>query len=144
MTRKRTVHEVAFRLSFDMHTLMAGKVGNSGVELTPLKMRTMRVIWAADDVTAQDIVQVLKRDKAQVARMIEDLVAQKLVRRDTNPKDRRSKLLHLTARGEKIFETVEQVERSFSSDLVKGIKKTDLETFYKVADAISENLKSLY
>ena len=79
MNRKRTVHEVAFRLSFDMQTLMAGKVGDFGVELTPLKMRILRVIWSADDVTAQDITLVLKRDKAQVARIVEDLVKQNLV-----------------------------------------------------------------
>ena len=143
MKRTRTVHEVAFRLSFDMQTLMVGKIGDFGVDLTPLKMRILRVIWSADDVTAQDITQVLKRDKGQIARVIEDLTAQDLVRRETNPADRRSKLLRLSEKGEEIFRTVEKVEEGFASALIKGIDRTDLGTFYKVADAITENIKAI-
>ena len=106
-------------------------------------MRILRVIWSADDVTAQDITQVLKRDKGQIARVIEDLTAQDLVRRETNPADRRSKLLRLSEKGEEIFRTVEKVEEGFASALIKGIDRTDLGTFYKVADAISENIKAI-
>ena len=143
MNRKRTVHEVAFRLAFDMQTLMTGKVGDFGVELTPLQMRILRVIWSESNVTAQDVVQVLKRDKAQIARIIEDLTSQALISRDTNPADRRSKLLRLTDDGEKIFRTVEDLEKTFSLDLVRGIQKSELSVFFKVADQITENLKSM-
>ena len=141
--RKRTVHEVAFRLAFDMQTQMSGKVGDFGVDLTPLKMRILRVVWSADDVTAQDVVQILKRDKAQVARLVEDLTSQDLIRREVNPNDRRSKILRLTEGGEKIFRSVEAIESDFANELVKGINDSELKTFFNVADQISENLKAL-
>ena len=143
MNRTRSVHEVAFRLAFDMQTQMAGKVDDFGAELTPLKMRMLRTIWSSNKVSAQDIAQVVKRDKAQVARLVEDLCEQELVHRKVDPNDRRSKLLYLTERGEQIFSSVEEVEKAFSSQLIKGIRKSDLGVFFAVADAISENLKSM-
>ena len=141
--RKKTVHEVAFRLAFDMQTHMAGKVGDFGADLTPLKMRILRVVWSVSDASASDIVRVVRRDKAQVARLIDDLTAQGLLRREVDPADRRSKLLYLTERGEEIFNSVAKIEQAFAARIVKGIKSADLDTFYRVADQITENLGAL-
>ena len=142
---KRTLHEAAFRLAFDMQTQMADKVGDFGVELTPLKMRILRVIWSAstNNVSAQDIVKTVKRDKAQVARIIEDLCAQGLVRREVDPSDRRSKILFLTDQGAAIFASVEEIEATFAAALTRGIDRSDLAAFFRVADKISENLKEM-
>jgi DNA-binding MarR family transcriptional regulator len=108
-----------------------------------MKMRALRVIWSSDEATAQDIVSTIKRDKAQVARLVEDLCEQNLVERRMNPNDKRSKLLRLTDCGRDIFNKVEQIEQSFANELIEGIPKEELEVFFGVADKLSENMKSM-
>lgn len=141
---KRTVHEVAFRLSHDMSLQITPRLGEIGVDLSAQQMRTMRLIWAsAEPVTLVDISKTLKRDKAQIVRLIDSLCRLGVVERVPNPDDGRSKILVLTQSGEDVFRRVEAIEAAFSEQLIDGIPTKDLATFFRVSDHLSRNLKDI-
>lgn len=112
--RKRTVLEVAFRLQYDVHTVMAERLHTLNLDIGQMQMRALRTIWSADDVTSQHIASTLKRDKAQVTRLLNELVTKGLAYREPNPEDKRSKLLRLTAEGNHIFRRLRNFSRRFS------------------------------
>ena len=141
--RKRTVLETAFRLQYDVRTVMAARLHTLNVNIGQMQMRALRTIWSSDDVTSQHIVGTLKRDKAQVTRLVNELVAQNLVYREPNPEDKRSKLLRLTEEGNDIFRRIENIETAVLDKMVKDIDKEELETFFNVADQLSENMRQI-
>lgn len=143
MKKKRTIHEVAFRLSYDMRTHISPKLGHVGMNLAPQQLRAMRLIWSQENTTLVDLSKTLKRDKGQVTRIIDELVKAGMVKREPNPADKRSKLLKLTEKGYGTFEAIEQVEADFSDELIKGIKKEHLDIFFFVSDQLSKNMKDI-
>ncbi len=141
--RKNTIHEAAFRLAFDVKTIIAAEVRKLDIKLTPMQMRALRVIWRKANATSQDIASVLKRDKGQITRLINGLCDQNFVERTLNPKDNRSKSLRLTKAGEQIFRKVENIEEKLLDEMTKGIAETDLDVFFNVANKLSENMKQI-
>lgn len=143
MTKKRTIHEVAFRLSYDMGLQIAPKLGDLNINLAPQQMRAMRLIWAKGNTTLIDLSKTLKRDKGQVTRIVDELCKTGMVSREPNPDDGRSKLLMLTNKGKGVFEAIEAIEAKFSEDLIQGISKQELATFFAVSDRLSENMRNI-
>lgn len=141
--RKRTVLEVAFRLQYDVRNVMGDRLHQLDIDLVPMQMRTLRIIWSADNVTSQYIVSALKRDKAQVTRLVNELVARNLVYREPNPEDKRSKILKLTDEGNQIFQQIEDIEKGVFDEMVKGINAEDLQTFFRVADQLTKNMRQM-
>ena len=141
--RRRTILEVAFRLQIDVRNSLGDRLHELDIDLVPMQLRTLRAIWNADDVTAQHIVSTLKRDKAQVTRLLNELVARKLVYRLPNPNDKRSKLLKLTDEGNQIFRQIEEIEKVVFEEMVEGISDEDLQIFFKVADQLTENMRKM-
>ena len=141
--KKRTIHEAAFRLSYDLSTQMAPKLSDLGAKPAPMQLRAMRQIWASGESTLLDVARTLKRDKGQVTRLIDELCAMNMVQRVPNPNDGRSKLLKLTSKGEAFFESIEKIESEFSEQLTKGISKKDLQIFFAISDQLSENLREI-
>lgn len=143
MKKNRTIHEVAFRLSYDLRTQIAPKLGELEIKPAPLQLRAMRQIWSTGGATLQDIAATLKRDKSQVKRLIDELVAAQLIRREPNPDDKRSKILMLTDKGSDFFASIEAIEATFSAQLTAGISEEELATFFKVSDQLSDNLRKV-
>ena len=143
MKNKRSIHEVAFRLSYDMSLQITARLGEIGADLPPQQIRTLRLIWSGKDVTLVDIANTLKRDKAQVVRIIDQLSKVGMVKREPNPKDGRSKILKLTPKGRTFFERIENIEAQFSQALINDISTKDLNTFFEISDRLSENLKNI-
>ena len=143
MSKKSTIHEVAFRLSHDMALQVAPEIEKFELGLTKQQMRALRLIWSNDQATLVDVASTLKRNKAQVVRLIDELCSAGMVVRKPNPKDGRSKLLSLTQKAIHFFETVEAIEAKFSEQLIDGIAPRDLDIFYSVADRLSANLREI-
>lgn len=143
MKKKRTIHEVAFRLSYDLKLQIMPHLGKLEFKPAPLQLRAMRQIWSSDETTLLDISKTLKKDKSQVKRLIDELCSSGLVYREPHPKDKRSKILKLTDKGNEFFTLIESIEAKFSKQLISGIPKEELDTFFKVSDQLSKNLQQI-
>ncbi len=143
MTKKRTIHEVAFRLSYDLTQQIAPHIGKLEVKPAPLQIRAMRQIWSSESTTSQDIAVALKKDKSQVKRIVDELCAMELINRAPHPTDRRSKILQLTQKGNDFFTAIEAIEATFSQQLIEGISEQDLTTFFKVSDMLTANMQKM-
>lgn len=67
--------------------------------LGPRHYRLLLVCQQAPGITQQGLVQRIGRDKGQIARVVHELVAAGLLRREPHPEDRRSHLLQITSAG---------------------------------------------
>lgn len=139
---KPLIHEAVFALAFDLKMAMSDAVKKLDIGLTAPHMRALRLIWSGDNVTSQEISKSLRRDKAQVARIVSELLNRKLVRRTENPDDKRSQFLVATSKGSELFESVAEIEIELQEAILEGITARDVATFIKVAKQVSENIRN--
>lgn len=108
-----------------------------------------RLLWVIDDksVRAGLVAQQLKLSAGAVTELVEGLVSEGLVRRDTDPDDRRAVVLALTAEGRRMRERYELAASSSLAELLSRLTPpqrrrlrasfADLNAAFTAADAVA-------
>lgn len=91
----------------------------------------------------QCICNNLAIDKTAMVKVIDHLIKSDLVDRVINPDDRREHFIKLTKKGLKQTEEVVRSFMAIDAEIFSTISKEDQETFIKVLDKLSFNLKTL-
>jgi DNA-binding MarR family transcriptional regulator len=90
-----------------------------GVRLA--EWRVIDALHAGSGITAIEISQWLKTDKAWVGRSVERLVRAGLARRRPDPEHGRRQLLALTERGERTYRAIAAAARRRNGNLLAGL-----------------------
>ena len=109
-------------------------------------MRAMKVINHSQQnpqniCTAQLIAQRLQRDKAQITRLIKDLLGEELIEKHDHPEDRRSQVLMLTPKGRSMVAQIRDIENLAGHRMATGLNAAEISDFIKLANTMAENLK---
>jgi MarR family transcriptional regulator, transcriptional regulator for hemolysin len=72
-----------------------------------------------------------------LVRLLDQLCAAGLVRRDEDPDDRRAKTITLTDTGRAVTEKMEEDLRALRARVLKGVTRADLEATLRVLDAFN-------
>jgi MarR family transcriptional regulator for hemolysin len=98
---------------------------------TPLLMAA-RLGEAVRQVTLADLVGI---EGPSLVRLLDQLCAAGLVRRDEDPDDRRAKIISLTEEGRAVTAAMEEKLVSLRAQALNGISRADLEATLRVLDA---------
>jgi DNA-binding MarR family transcriptional regulator len=109
--------------------------------IVPMQLRVLKVIHKTRHCTANDIVQRIKRDKAQVTRLIAGLIDQGLIRKLPNPEDKRSQLLVFTEQGEKIQQQLILQSQKTYTQITQGLSDDEIAQFELIAEKMTRNLQ---
>ena len=96
-----------------------------GVRLA--EWRVIDALHAGRGVSANQISQWLRTDKAWVGRSVERLIAAGYVRRRPDPQHGRRALLRLTARGERTYARIAAAARRRHDNLLKALSRAERE-----------------
>ena len=133
------VHEAIFQLFYDIGACLYKSGQLDDITLPTMELRAMRAVKTAGQASPAQIASVLKRDRAQVTRLINELTEKGMLVSEPNPKDKRSRILKLTAAGSQIFDRVLKAEHLVQGQLLDGIEDSDLDAFFHVAGQLSKN-----
>lgn len=134
--------EVALQLAHALKQQLAQQLEIQNLDITPMHVRVIMTIHKRQHCTAQDIVNLFKRDKAQINRLIKGLIDQGLVKKTVNPNDKRSQLLTLSAQGKDVQKTLFECAGEIQEKVTFGVNTDDLDIFVKVAQQMTKNLTS--
>jgi DNA-binding MarR family transcriptional regulator len=117
-----------------------------GIDLAVAHIRSLKVIHhhqqsAQEPCTARLIAVSIERDKAQIARLVKDLLAAELIEKQDNPEDRRSQFLRLTQTGEAMLARIREAEQRASLRMAQGLSEDEMDSFVRLATAMTDNLK---
>ncbi|KGI77091.1 MarR family winged helix-turn-helix transcriptional regulator [Oleiagrimonas soli] len=112
----------------------------AGIELPSSHLRAMKAICHLPQCTAQAIAERMQRDKSQITRMVQELCAEKLVKRTPDPLDGRRQILTPTASGKRLRERIAEAEREAGARMVRGLPRTSIEAFVRLAETMAANL----
>lgn len=132
--------ESMFRLMRSFKSCLSAELEAEGLSIAPMHMKTLKMIATMEECTAQRIAQSINRDKAQVNRVIQELVAQEMIERTLNPADKRSQLLQLSGKGETALQSMNAVENRVLCRMTHGINLENQQTFITLAEQLRSNL----
>lgn len=81
------------------------------------------------------------RDKAQIARLVNEMLANNWITKTTNPVDKRSQLLVLTKGGQELVELIIETQDSVHSRMQENLTAEERGVFKRAAAKMSENIK---
>lgn len=125
--------------------LMAEQLKQKGIKYTFDQMIVLTIIRFCTKTQAiqQDIVEMMKKDKSVILRMIDLLENDNLLYRSTDPKDRRRNILTLTDNGLKYSDLIIEIDKRVTESLLTEVSQNEIDTFYKVLEAIQNKAKEI-
>ena len=121
---------------------VAGIFESQGFNITPEQFLVMDTLWDEGVLTQQQIADYMLKDKNSVVKLVDGLEERNLVRRASNPKDRRQNLIEVTEYAMRIKDKVTDVAIEAVDKIINGIAKEDLQKFIKVLSKMAENMNN--
>lgn len=103
-------------------------------------IRVLKGISVHPQCTAQDVVKVMQRDKAQITRTLNELQNDDLINKVDNPDDGRSQLLLLTGRGKRLMTRLNSVEEQVAARMTQTLSSHDIDAFMRIANVMSNSI----
>lgn len=84
------------------HRALTSAFRKQGLNLTVEQFAILALLWYRDGINQQEISGQLGRDKTTVARVINTMERNQLIRRVIDPRDTRGKLVYLSTKGKSL------------------------------------------
>ena len=112
-----------------------------GFDITTEQWTVLSCLWDKDKIIQQMICEFPQKDKPSVTRLIDNLEKKNLVRRASDPKDRRNKIIHLTPRGVALKQKTTEVVHNIVNHALEDISDEELSVAKEVLLRIMQNLR---
>ena len=111
-----------------------------GFQLSPEQFLVMDTLWDEGVLTQQQIADITMRDKNSIVKLIDGLESRDLVRRVSNPEDRRQNLIEVTPYSLSVREKINSLAYESVCGILGDIPQKDLATFVKVLAMMEKNM----
>ena len=123
-----------------MKQALSEKFRAGGFRLSPEQFLVMDTLWDEGVLTQQQIADITMRDKNSIVKLVDGLEKRKLVKRVSNPDDRRQNLIKVTPYSLKIRDAVEALAYESVNGILADIPENDLKTFVRVLALMEKNI----
>lgn len=103
------------------HKALTDAFRQHGFTLTVEQFSILAILWYRDGINQRDISEQLGRDKTTIARVINTMEKNKLVKRVTDPRDTRGKLVMLAPKGRSMQEKTVALAGALYMKCVKSL-----------------------
>jgi DNA-binding MarR family transcriptional regulator len=141
--------ELALALGRNMNELrmqfrkyMQGKVRSLDLHLTYEMLEVMICLWRQDGVNQQLIADITLRDKSAMTYLVDNLIKRKMITRKEDDRDRRNKLIYLTAEGKQLQDTLQPWVAEMYDRATVGVDKSSLVDGKELIESMIKNLSS--
>lgn len=138
------LNEALFSLIHTVRNTMIQQLKSLDMNLSPMHLKTLKAVSKIEQCTGQKLADFMGRDKAQINRLIKELVNQELLVKTNNEKDKRSQLLVLAASGEVLIEQFNQVEKDVFDAMATELESEQIEEFIKITQKFKTNLDTTF
>lgn len=112
-----------------------------GFDITTEQWTVLSCLWDNGKINQQMICEFTQKDKPSVTRLIDNLEKKNLVRRKSDPKDRRNRIIHLTPQGAALKQKTTEVVHNIVNHALEDISDEELSIAKDVLLRIMQNLR---
>lgn len=125
----RRIHQISTQL-FLMRAREAGS------DLTPVQFAALDALQNAPGIDQARLAEAVAKDRATIGAVVDRLEQKGLVARAENSKDRRARILKLTAKGERTLTALMPVVEDLQKEILSGLTSTEYKLFVRMAAKI--------
>ncbi|MGB5444986.1 MAG: MarR family transcriptional regulator [Psychromonas sp.] len=138
-----SISNTIFSLVHSFKLTMRSELKANELGLNAMYVKCLTYIKRAETCTANDIVNHFARDKAQIARVIKEMIDKQWVQKSANPEDKRSQLLSLTENGNELAELIFATQNKVHNKMRENLNHEELKEFERVTKIMVANLNTL-
>lgn len=112
-------------------------------DLTVAQWRVLAWLHHREELTAKQIREATRMDKARVSRAVQGLEARELIRRRPSPEDQRRHELRLTAAGEALLAQLIPEARAWEAALVAPLSIDEYRQLFELMSRLESQLTKL-
>lgn len=112
-----------------------------GADLSPEQYFIIMKLHESGPLPQGDLVEVALDDGPNVSRLVERLAVAGLLERSENPRDRRARVLDLTAAGRTLAQRIDADTPAERGVVFDGINDDDLEALTAILDRVNDNVR---
>jgi len=113
---------------------------NAGYDITPEEWGLLNRLWEQDGRRQAELAEATIRDRTTITRLLDAMVKKGLVRRETDPEDRRAVRAWLTPEGRALRRELIPLTEALLQRATEGIQREDLLTTIDTLRALQSNL----
>tara|TARA_R110001583_G_scaffold145698_1_gene297690 strand:+ start:14328 stop:14750 length:423 start_codon:yes stop_codon:yes gene_type:complete len=136
--------EALFSLLHGIKHQIIQQVKQSDLDLSLMHLKTLKMISMIELCTGQKLASLIGRDKAQINRLIKELVNQELVIKTQDENDGRSYFLSLSKHGLELIAKFNEIENKVLNNMARDIPPEDISAFIELAKVFKKNLTIEY
>lgn len=129
-------------LSYKYKSVALKALREAGLNIAPMHIRSLHTINSLDVCTANDLVELMDRDKGQIARLVKEMIEKGFVDRVQNSDDKRSQFIEITAFGYETLKQMLAIEAKIIDKMRDSISDEQVQMFNDMAFLMTDNLKS--
>lgn len=142
MEQKQDLLDQLQQLTAELRGQFFQQLGPELPGLTAMHGRLLLMIARTSGTTAQQLSELLRRDKAQITRLLNDLQQTALVQRQTDPADGRRQLLLLSEQGQQLAARLKTKKRQIAGKMLTGLTVQQQQQMTELLVRMYQNLIS--
>lgn len=119
-------------------SLFMEETARKGFDLTPVQYAALSAIDAKPGLDQATLASHIAYDRVTIGGVVDRLVQKELVRRETNPKDRRARELYLSDKGEDALKEIRPVVWHVQTMLLECLDQDERDVFIKLLRKASD------
>lgn len=140
MLHESAIGYVIARSCHIMRREFKATIDSAGHDLTPEEWGLLNRLWEHDGRRQAELADATFRDRTTVTRLLDGMVEKGLVRRETDPSDRRAVQTWLTPEGRALRRRVIPFIEELLHRAMRGIREKDLKTTIETLRRMQSNL----
>ena len=125
------------RLQQISSSIFAQHMRDAGFDLTSPQFATLSILQDQPNIDQATLASAIAIDRATIGGIVDRLVAKGLVQRQTNPQDRRARVLSLTDEGHRILTRLHPVVQNVQDIILQNLTAEETRGFMRLAAKIS-------
>jgi len=110
---------IALRTSLKQYYIQ--KIKEQQLDITYEMLQVLAALWKNEQMNQQDIAIAIQKNKASVTPLIDNLCKRDLVRRISDPNDRRNNFIELTLKGDEYRTLLDPVQQDLYNAILQEI-----------------------
>jgi DNA-binding MarR family transcriptional regulator len=134
------------RLNQAAVSVFMDETGKKGFDLTPVQYAALSAIEAKPGMDQATLASRIAYDRVTIGGVVDRLVQKELVRRETNPNDRRARNLFVTEKGTQALSEIRPIVKDVQSILLEGLDADERRQFIsllqKACEAVNDRSRA--
>lgn len=119
-------------------SVFAEAMQREGHDLTAVQYAALTAIGASPGLDQATLAGMIAYDRVTIGGVVDRLVAKGLVERETSDRDRRARVLRLSADGVSLLAGLDDIAKSVQADILSGLDPDEQEQFIRLMIKVTD------